>query len=80
MDHQRRTLATAAGATRLGLGDVAVGLRERAEKLKAAFAGDFWLEEEQRCRGNERAGRRRLRIRRFHYPRRLRFCSAKCSF
>jgi hypothetical protein len=46
MDHQRRTLATATGATSLGLGDVAAGLRERPEELKAAFAGDFWLEEE----------------------------------
>jgi glycogen debranching enzyme len=26
---------------------VAAGLGERAEKLKAAFARDFWLEEEQ---------------------------------
>src|SRR6516165_2562934 len=34
-------------ATRLDRGDVAAGLRERAEKLKVAFARDFWLEEEQ---------------------------------
>jgi glycogen debranching enzyme len=40
-------VAIADVATRLGRGDVAAGLRERAEKLKVAFARDFWLEEEQ---------------------------------
>jgi glycogen debranching enzyme len=40
-------VAIADVATRLGRGDVAAGLRERAEKLKAAFARDFWLEKEQ---------------------------------
>src|SRR5260370_3809981 len=40
-------VAIADVAARLGRSEVAAGLRERAEKLKAAFARDFWLEEEQ---------------------------------
>ena len=40
-------VAIADVATRLDRGDVAAGLRERADKLKAAFARDFWLEKEQ---------------------------------
>jgi len=40
-------LAIAEVATRLGRDGVADRLRGRAEKLKAAFARDFWLEEEQ---------------------------------